>query len=162
MLCCHPIYYGRQTACGRISRGHTGGRSNRRKVTQDFSSTFLPRCLPSFLSREGFSRSFPSSTVQVEFMCTHELIVLHLLDCTASYYSTVVCYGNARVAGPQDVITIFCWPSLQLVLTVVPLPASNMPRQGFRRHVEEYLHGVHHAPEGILPLPRLVLVVLLE
>ena len=31
-------------------------------VTQDLS-TFLLRCLPSFLSREGFSCPFPSSTV---------------------------------------------------------------------------------------------------
>ena len=32
---------------GRASRGHTGGRSHRRKVTQDFSSTFFLRCVPS-------------------------------------------------------------------------------------------------------------------
>ena len=32
-------------------------------VTQD-SSTLLLRCLPKFFSREGFSRSFPSSTVK--------------------------------------------------------------------------------------------------
>ena len=61
-----------------------------RKVTQDFSSIFLLRCLPYFLSREGFSRSsflsrsFPPSTVKSNFVwspisCTNELIVLHLL-----------------------------------------------------------------------------------
>ena len=33
-------------------------------VAQDFSSTFLLQCVPLFLSREGFSRSFPSSTVK--------------------------------------------------------------------------------------------------
>ena len=60
--------------------------SHRRKVTQDFSSTFLLRCLPSFFSREGFSRSFPSSTVEVEFLCTNELIVLHLLDILFYFY----------------------------------------------------------------------------
>ena len=43
---------------GCTSRGHTGGRSHRRKVTQDFSSTFLLRCMPLFFSREGFSRSW--------------------------------------------------------------------------------------------------------
>ena len=37
--------------------------SHRRKVTQNFS-TFLLRCLPSFLSRKGFSRPYPSSTVK--------------------------------------------------------------------------------------------------
>ena len=36
-------------------------------VTQDFSSTFL-RCVPSFLSREGFSHSFPLSTVKSNFV----------------------------------------------------------------------------------------------
>ena len=36
-------------------------------VTQDFSSTFLLRCVPSFLSREGFRRPFPSSTVKSNF-----------------------------------------------------------------------------------------------
>ena len=49
---------------GRTGRGHTGGRSHRRKVTQDFSSTFFLRCAPTFFSREGFSHSFPSSTVK--------------------------------------------------------------------------------------------------
>ena len=33
-------------------------------VTQNLSSTFLLRCVPLFFSREGFSRSFPSSTVK--------------------------------------------------------------------------------------------------
>ena len=41
--------------------------SHRRKVTQDFS-TFPPPCLPWLLSREGFSRPFPSSTVKLN--CT--------------------------------------------------------------------------------------------
>ena len=41
--------------------------SHRRKVTQDFSSTFL-RCVPSFFSREGFSPSFASSTVKSNFV----------------------------------------------------------------------------------------------
>ena len=36
-------------------------------VTQDFS-TFLLRGLPSFFSREGFSRFFPSSTVMSNFV----------------------------------------------------------------------------------------------
>ena len=63
---CHLISFGRRTY-ERTSRGHTGGRSHRRKVTQDFSTFFL-RCLPSFLSREGFSRPFPSSTVKSNFV----------------------------------------------------------------------------------------------
>ena len=37
--------------------------SHRRKAKQDFS-TFLLRYLPYFLSREGFSRYFPSSTMK--------------------------------------------------------------------------------------------------
>ena len=41
--------------------------SHRRKVTQDFS-TFLLRCLPQFLWREGFSRPFSSSTVKSIFV----------------------------------------------------------------------------------------------
>ena len=73
---------------GRTSRGHTGGRSHkislpihsghqvrwtyqpgshRRKVTQDFSSTFFLRCVPSFFSREGFSHSFSLVDREVEF-----------------------------------------------------------------------------------------------
>ena len=47
---------------GRTNRGHTGGRS------QDFSSTFFLRCVPLFFSREGFSPSFPSSTVKSNFV----------------------------------------------------------------------------------------------
>ena len=53
--------------------------SQRRKVTQNFSSTFLLRCLPRFFARKGFSRSFPLST---EFLCNdavNESIILHLL-----------------------------------------------------------------------------------
>ena len=37
-------------------------------VTQDFSSAFFLRCVPSFFSREGFSHSFPSSTVKSNFV----------------------------------------------------------------------------------------------
>ena len=40
--------------------------SHRRNITQDFS-TFILRCLPYFFSREGFSRSFPSSTMKSNF-----------------------------------------------------------------------------------------------
>ena len=36
---------------------------------QDFSSTFLLRCMPLFSSREGLNRSFPSSTVKSNFVC---------------------------------------------------------------------------------------------
>ena len=63
VLSSHLQYSGLQT-CGRTSRGG----SHRRRVTRDFSSTFLLRCLPCFLSREGFSRSFPSSTVKSIFV----------------------------------------------------------------------------------------------
>ena len=58
--------------------------SHRRKVTQDFSSTFLPACL----KREGFSRPFPSSTVKSNFgiLCTHELIALHHLLGKINYH----------------------------------------------------------------------------
>ena len=42
--------------------------SHRRTVTQDSSSTFLLRCMPLFFSREGFSHSFPSSTVKSNFV----------------------------------------------------------------------------------------------
>ena len=42
--------------------------SHRKKLTQDFLSTFLLRCMPVFFSREGFSRSFLSSTVKSNFV----------------------------------------------------------------------------------------------
>ena len=42
--------------------------SHRRKVSQDFSSTFFLRCVPQFFSREGFSHSFPSSAVKSNFV----------------------------------------------------------------------------------------------
>ena len=56
--------------------------SHRRKVTHDFSSTFLLRCLPYFFSREVFSRYFPSSTVKSNFVhqrINHSPLVGHLL-----------------------------------------------------------------------------------
>ena len=67
---CHHFHSGRQV-CGRTSR-----------VTQEEGPTgflHLPSAvLALILSREGFSRPFPSSTVK-SILCTHELIVLHLL-----------------------------------------------------------------------------------
>ena len=61
-VCCHPIYSGRQV-CGRTSRGHTGGRSHR----ISHPPSFCGACLK-FLSREGFSRSLPSSTLKSNFV----------------------------------------------------------------------------------------------
>ena len=66
--CYHPIYFGRQTApfgiiCGCTSQSHTGGGPHRSSY-----SIFLLRCLPSFLSRKGFSRPFSSSTVKSNFV----------------------------------------------------------------------------------------------
>ena len=59
-VCCHPVYSGRQ-ACGRTSRGHAGGKSQR------ISPPLLLWCLPLFFSREGFSRYFPSSIMMSNF-----------------------------------------------------------------------------------------------
>ena len=62
VVCFLPLYSGHQ-----VRWTYQPG-SHRRKVTQDFSSTFLLRCVPSFFSREGFSHSFPSSTVKSNFV----------------------------------------------------------------------------------------------
>ena len=61
-VCFLPIHSGHQV-CWTYQPG-----SHRRKVTQNFSSTFFMRCVPQFFSREGFSHSFPSSTVKSEFV----------------------------------------------------------------------------------------------
>ena len=61
-LCFLPIYSGHQ-----VRWTYQPG-SHRSKVTQDFSSAFLLRCVPSFFSREGFSHSSPSSTVKSNFV----------------------------------------------------------------------------------------------
>ena len=58
-----PIYSGHQ-----VRWTYQPG-SHRRKVTQDFSCTFLLRYVPKFFSREGFSSSFPSSAVKSNFVC---------------------------------------------------------------------------------------------
>ena len=62
-VCFLPIHSGHQ-----VRWTYQPG-SRRRKVTQDFSSTFLLRCVPYFFSRQGFSHSFPSSTVKSNFVC---------------------------------------------------------------------------------------------
>ena len=54
--------------CTSSSLDVPAGVTHRRKVTQDFLSTFFLRCVPSFFSREGFSHSFPSSTVKSNFV----------------------------------------------------------------------------------------------
>ena len=46
-VCFHPIHSGHQ-----VRWTYQPG-SHRRKVTQDFSSTFFLRCVSSFFSREG-------------------------------------------------------------------------------------------------------------
>ena len=61
-VCVLPIHSGHQVRWTYQSGSH------RRKVTQDFSSTFFLRCVPLFLSREGFSHSFPLSTVKSNFV----------------------------------------------------------------------------------------------
>ena len=60
-VCFLPIHSGHQ-----VRWTYPAG-SHRRKVTQDFPSTFL-RCVPLFFSRERFSHSFPSSTLEVEII----------------------------------------------------------------------------------------------
>ena len=50
----------------RTSRGHTGGRPHRSFFLSS-SPSFCSACL-NFLSREGFSRSFPSSNVKSNFV----------------------------------------------------------------------------------------------
>ena len=60
-VCLLPIHSGHQ-----VRWTYQPG-SHRRKVTQDFSSTFFLRCVPCFFSREGFSHSFPLSTVKSIF-----------------------------------------------------------------------------------------------
>ena len=61
-LCFLPIHSGHQ-----VRWTYQPG-SHRRKVTQDFSSTFFLRCVPYFFSREGVSHFFPSSTVKSIFL----------------------------------------------------------------------------------------------
>ena len=65
--------------------------SHRRKVTQEFSSAFLLRCVPQLFSREGFDHPFPSSTVKSNF-CTNDFIVLHSLG----IFITIVLYFMVR------------------------------------------------------------------
>ena len=60
--CFVPVHSGHQV------RWTYQPRSHRRKVTQDFSPTFFLRCVPYCFSREGFSHSFPSSTVKSNFV----------------------------------------------------------------------------------------------
>ena len=61
-VCFLPIHSGHQ-----VRWTYQPG-SHRRKATQDFSSTFFLRCVHLFFSREGFSHSFPSSTVKSNFV----------------------------------------------------------------------------------------------
>ena len=65
-------------------------------VTQDSSSTFLLRCVPLFFSREGFSRSFPSSTVKSNLCNTNDLIVPPLLGIFFSFFFSE---GKSQLPG---------------------------------------------------------------
>ena len=81
-VCFLPIHSGHQ-----VRWTYQPG-SHRRKVTQDFSSTFFLRCVPSFFSREGFSHSFPSSTVKSNFVYYFiTIFVLHPLGIFILFFS---------------------------------------------------------------------------
>ena len=70
VICCHPIYSGRQT-CRRTSRGHTGRSSPR--ISPPFS---CGACLNFYREKDStvpFLRR-PWSRI----LCTYELIILHL------------------------------------------------------------------------------------
>ena len=70
-VCYLPIHSGHQV-CWTYQPG------SHRKVTQDFSSTFLLRCAPCFSREKDLTIPFlrrPWSRI----MCTNDLIVLHLL-----------------------------------------------------------------------------------
>ena len=72
-VCCHPVYSGRQT-CGRTSRGHAEGRSHK----------ISPPSLCGACALNVIARRIQSSLPLVDrevyrfFLCTHELIVLHV------------------------------------------------------------------------------------
>ena len=68
-----PIYSGRQ-----VCRTYQPG-SHRRKVTLDFSTTFLLRCVPCFFREQDSAFPFPRRPGRCRILCTNDLIVLHLL-----------------------------------------------------------------------------------
>ena len=90
-VCRHPIYGGRQI-CGRTRRGgHTGERSHR----ISHPPSFCGACLK-FLSREGFSRPFPSSNqsfstlVGLVFFCFCFFVRKNLSSCDCTEIQTHV------------------------------------------------------------------------
>ena len=104
-------------------------RSNRRKLTQDFSSTFLLRGLPYFFSRKGFSRPFPSSTVKSNFVYTRTNRS-PLMTCWASFIYfeiteptreiTIIWIGECfrtdyREVNYQSTFTLWCISTLTIL-----------------------------------------------
>ena len=84
-VCCHPIYSGRQT-CGRTtSRGHTWGCSHRFNISPpSFGGTCREKDSAIPFLRRLWSR----------ILCTHELIVLHLLGFL--FCSVFFCEGKSQ------------------------------------------------------------------
>ena len=74
--------------------------SHRRKVTQNLS-TFLQRCLPKFFSREGFSCSFPSSTLKSNFVYPRVDRSPLVGDFFFSYWSGLGGDQSSMVANPS-------------------------------------------------------------
>ena len=68
-LCCHSVYSGRE-ACGRTSRGHTGGRSHRNSPP-----SFCGACL-NFSREKDSAVPFPRRP-RSRILSTNELIILH-------------------------------------------------------------------------------------
>ena len=86
-VCCLPIYSGRQ-ACGRTSGGHIGRRPHRILNPPSFCGACLN------FSRDKDSTVTFLSLVDrgVGFLCTNELIVLHLLDsqCNGRFFPDII------------------------------------------------------------------------
>ena len=103
---CHPGSHRRKVT---QEEDHTGGRSHRKKVTRDFSSTFFLRCVPLFFSREGFSHSFLSLVDrEVEICVLTILIVLHplgIFSFSFSFFSekNPVCRHRTHIPTCQKV-----------------------------------------------------------
>ena len=114
-VCCHSIYSGRR-ACGRTSRGHTGEWSH---IISPPPSAVLALM---FIAR-SIQLSLSLVYREVESLCTHKLVVLHLLGIILFYLFAYLFLREkipVRVTAPRFELTSQC----QKVSRLPPEPSG--------------------------------------
>ena len=147
LLCFLPIYSGRE-ACGRTSRGHTGGRSHR----ISHPPSFCGACL-NFSREKDSAVPFPRRPWS-RILCTF-LIVLHFFD--IFFFYIYFCEEKSQLPG--FTVCFLCVFSSHLFWTSMDVPAGVTQEEGntgFSNHLLSAVLALIFLARRIQPFLSLV------